>query len=127
MFSVVVAAILGLLGRHSTQHSLDADALSNSLDTQRDALLHALATLPADLGQGLARLVTEASTAIIPPVPAVPLPSRNSPMGSEFNEGHSPIGKSPGSRCLIIQRGYLSVARSLLIRRYSAHDWRRSF
>jgi OOP family OmpA-OmpF porin len=80
LFSVAVAAVLGLLGRHITQHSLDTEGLRSYLGSQRADILGALAMLPAGLGQGLAHLATGTPAAEVMPAPVAPEPSRNSPI-----------------------------------------------
>ncbi|MGI4737760.1 MAG: OmpA family protein [Janthinobacterium lividum] len=80
LFSVAVAAVLGLLGRHITQHSLDAEGLRNYLGSQRADILGALATLPAGLGQGLAHPATGTPVAEVVPALVAPEPSRDSPI-----------------------------------------------
>lgn len=79
LFSVAVVAVLGLLGRHGAQHSLDAKGLNSYLGSQRDDILRALAALPGGLGQGVARLATGAPAASVEPAPTVLSPSLASP------------------------------------------------
>ena len=73
--SVTVAAVLGLLGRHLTQHNLDADGLSSYLGSQRGYILDALAALPDGLGRGIADLVTGGPATKVEPITPIPSPN----------------------------------------------------
>ncbi len=75
LMSVVVSVALGLLGRHIAQHNLQVDGLRNYLGSQRDSIQGALATLPIDLGRGVAGLATGAPAAKVEPVLPAPPPS----------------------------------------------------
>lgn len=86
LFSVAVAAVLGLLGRHIAQYSLDATGVRSYLGSQRDSILGALTTLPAGVGQGLVQLATGELAASATLTPAAPALGRDAPIPMRASE-----------------------------------------
>lgn len=99
LFSVVVAAVLGLLGRHIAQQSLDATGVRSYLGSQRADILGALATLPAGLGQDPAHLSPGAPATTVAPVsapaPAAPLSSLASSLPTQTRVSETATHRAP--------------------------------
>jgi hypothetical protein len=92
LLSIVVAVLLGLLGRLADEQDLDAAKLANYLESQRDAIRQAVSNLPGDVGSSLldllssssrttAKIVANASDPAehptVVPMPEAPLPAES--------------------------------------------------